>query len=399
MSIPNAEGKLGFGGGCFPKDMKALNSLIKHDIIRTAIYANEDLKKKSKGFDGVIKFRSSMDDYKKIIPDEPFIVIIGTSHTYGECESIKIDSYAEMLEDILDIKVVTIGFSGANNMELLQVTNELNDIGMFNNLCKLVVLEPRITENSDTISLDEVIGYDKLTEWLKIVEAPNEWNDKNNAWQTNEEVHQERWRGRAHLNRTTINSQVPAGSPTIFGRTLIEMVSKNINFNRAMDVKMLQNDILDHFNNGQDKESKFVKHITTDLKSNLNGVQQASQHNLAYKNSSVLEMHKDLTCIEAMRNTVKNAGVPFRWMLVDNRMEELHYLQYATSGLTDIFKYMLLSTPVQALVTGNRVAAHDDIDKNIICSCGHFNEKGNTKVAEEIVAPAIQKILNKSKEQ
>jgi len=401
MNIPNAEGGLGFGGGCFPKDMKALENIVNHDIIQSAMYTNDNLKKNSKGFGGLIAHRGSMDEYKTSIPDEPFIVVIGTSHTYGECEAIKIDSYAEMLEDILDIKVVTIGYSGANNMELLQVTNELNDIGMFNDLCKLVLLEPRITENSHSISLDELIGYDKLTEWLDVIESPQRHNRKNSTLGGDEEVYQERWRGKPQLNRTTINSEVPSGTPVTFGRTITEIVSKNINFNRAMNSKILEQNILDHFSNGDDEvsKSKFLKYITSDLKSTIDGAQMSAKHSLAYKNSSVLEMQNDLTCIEAMRNTITNAGVPFRWMLIDNRTEELHYLQYTTSGLTDIFKYMLFSTPIQALVTGNRLATHSDISKDIICECGHFNEKGNTKVAEELVAPAIQKLLNKSKEQ
>jgi hypothetical protein len=408
MSIPNAEGGLGFGGGCFPKDISALSHIISHDLINQTIDTNYNLKKNRKGGTEGVTQRVSYDHYKKQVPNEPFILFIGTSHTYGECEGIKVPSYAELLQDILDIKVVWIGFSGANNMELLQVTNELNDIGMFNENCKLVILEPRITENSHTVSLDEVIGYEGLLNWLEVIENPKPWNKKHikdwndEDWQVenDELVYEELWRGKPHLNRTTMNSEVQNGEELVFGRTLVELVSKNMNFNRAMDRKILKDDIINHLNNGDPRlnNSMFLKSVTSELEKNIDAVQQSSQYNLAYKNSSVLEMHKDLTCIEAIRNTVKNSGVPFRWMLIDNRLEELHYLQYVTNGITDIFKDMLFSTPLQALVTGNRLSKHRDIAKDIICNCGHFNEKGNWKLAEEFVGPAVVNVLNKIEE-
>jgi UDP-glucose 6-dehydrogenase len=406
MDIPNAEGGLGFGGGCFPKDTKALDYLLpQHDLLRETLEVNENLKKNLKGGTNELVQRTSYDDYKKEVPNEPFVLFIGTSHTYGECDNIKVNPYTTHLEDILNIKVVSVGFSGANNMELLQLTNELNDIGMFNKHCKLVILEPRITENSHSISLDEVIGRDRLYDWLSTIENPKKWNKehavgKNDKAREIEEVFEEQWRGRPHLNRTSVSSLVNPGDEVVFGRTLIELISKNINYNRATNKKILQNDIINHFANGDRflKDSKFLEKITQELSINIEAVQSSSQYNLAYRNSSVLEMHKDLTCIEAIRNTVINSNIPFRWMLIDNRLEELHYLQYMTHGITDIFKYMLFSTPLQALITGKRLSRHDDIPKDLVCKCGHFNEQGNKKLADELVGPAVKNLLNKLEE-
>ena len=402
MSIPNADGGLGYGGGCFPKDMKAISFLLQHAIVDRVVDLNEDLKLRTGENLGITQ-RVTMDEYKKEIPDEPYILFIGTSHTYGECDGTKIDSYTTYVQDALDIKVVTIGYSGATNMELLQITNELNDIGMFGDQCKLVILEPRITENSYSVSLDELIGYNRLCQWLEIVEDPTEWNYKHASNPDDREtqmLHGEKWRGRPQLNRTSMNSRIAVGQPCSFGRTLNEMISKNINFNRAMDNRIFEADILNHFTNGEERlnNSDFMKYILSEMPNNTRNVQEGAKYELGYKNGSVLAMHNDLTCIEAIRNTIKNAGVSFRWMLVDNRITELHHLQYATNGITDIFKDMLFTTPLQALVTGNRRSGHNEIPKDIICGCGHFNEKGNKKIAEEFITPAVKNVLTKLKE-
>ena len=44
MIAPNTEGKFGYGGHCFPKDVKALTNLTDHSILKQLIETNEGLK-------------------------------------------------------------------------------------------------------------------------------------------------------------------------------------------------------------------------------------------------------------------------------------------------------------------------------------------------------------------
>ena len=46
MIAPNLEGKFGYGGHCFPKDVKALTNLTDHSILKQLIETNEELRKK-----------------------------------------------------------------------------------------------------------------------------------------------------------------------------------------------------------------------------------------------------------------------------------------------------------------------------------------------------------------
>lgn len=43
MKAPNADGKLGYGGACFPKDVKALTKILNHSILKYVDQVNSDL--------------------------------------------------------------------------------------------------------------------------------------------------------------------------------------------------------------------------------------------------------------------------------------------------------------------------------------------------------------------
>ena len=49
MKVPNNEGKLGYSGSCFPKDVKALTKMLKHSILNTVKETNNKLNNNSKG--------------------------------------------------------------------------------------------------------------------------------------------------------------------------------------------------------------------------------------------------------------------------------------------------------------------------------------------------------------
>jgi len=49
MKVPNNEGKLGYSGSCFPKDVKALTKILNHSILIRVKKTNDKLNKSNKG--------------------------------------------------------------------------------------------------------------------------------------------------------------------------------------------------------------------------------------------------------------------------------------------------------------------------------------------------------------
>ena len=80
------------------------------------------------------------------IPTSDFILFIGTSHTFGQCSGAQLPAHQRwscMIAEQLGVEVLSLGFPGTDNLGLLQVVNELIQLEVFNEHCKMVVLEPR----------------------------------------------------------------------------------------------------------------------------------------------------------------------------------------------------------------------------------------------------------------
>lgn len=347
MKVPNAEGGLGYSGFCFPKDMNAFGKFTDMELIYETIDTNEKLIKK--------KEPHSWTSLKSLIPDEDYIICLGTSHTLGECGGELTKSYANFVEEELGIKVVKLGISGASNLDLLQATVELNALGFLNERCKLFLLEPRLTENTIRVSLDAVATDKQVLNHIVKEAGTN-----------------------LQLNRALATS---VNGMTQFPRSIKNIVSLNIG------PRLLGSE--------KDFKNAFKNELEVDHIDDTIGVFDFSLYEVAEKTQSLFNWHEDVNKIEAMQQVVKNTGTPFRWMLVDNRIKELNHVRFHEGKVTDLFKDMLLTKPVQLLVIGNDDETLHDIDQTLLCECGHFSPKGNKLIADEFITPAIKKTLNK----
>ena len=349
MKVPNAEGGLGYSGFCFPKDMDAFGKFSNMELIGKVIDVNDDLIKKKESF--------SWTALNSIIPNEDYIICLGTSHTLGECDGKLTKSYAEFVEEEIGIKVVKLGISGCSNLDLLQATVELNALGFLNERCKLFVLEPRITENTIKVSLDTLAPEKQLLSYMKKESNTN-----------------------IELNKALVTTEDDGG--VLFPKSIKDLVSVRIGPGALQSEK----EFTDRFRN----EMNLDNHVFDDAKSVFN----QALYDVTINTQSVLRWHEDINQIEAIQQLVKNTGTPFRWFMVDNRSKEVNHLRLNEGKVTNIFKDMLLTTPIQALMAGEGKTLKD-INRDLLCDCGHFSEKANKIIAHEFLTPAILTTLIK----
>lgn len=93
-----------------------------------------------------------------VMPDnEDFVVVIGTSHTFGECVRTGIGTtikkeqvWTELLSEKIGLKVVNLGIRGNQNNNMLEKILYLSKLEKFKNRCKLLITENRMIEMIDS---------------------------------------------------------------------------------------------------------------------------------------------------------------------------------------------------------------------------------------------------------
>jgi hypothetical protein len=377
MKVPNALGGLGYEGFCFPKDMKAFERITQSSLVASIVDHNEKLLNETENW-RVPKFTE--ESLQKKIPKNDYIIFIGTSHTFGECDGKRIHSYARLLEEQIGLQVVEVGYSGARNIDLLTITNELNDLGFFNERCKLVILEPRIKDPTNTASIDSIIGEGNMTELLSAenIKTPslyrtsfafNDADDKPNLiWKntTRESLGFRSGPGNLHTAKTRLDERI------------------SISANDQSSKKKLVKDIWEKVGDGKAFDS-YLNNAT---------------YEVANSAQSFLSTYNDLIHVDSIANIVKNKGITFRWFTVDARDYEIAFLR-SIGGLTStIFKDRLVTKSIHHLVLQNfkfnaEIHEFKKLCGHLLCECGHFNQEGNKYIADEIIAPAINNTLNK----
>ena len=116
------------------------------------------------------------------------------------------------------------------------------------------------------------------------------------------------------------------------------------------------------------------------------------QHNLAFKNKTVAEAHKDVQIVDIIKNYVVAKGIPFGWTVVDSRETLLDDVKIFLQNKSDVFDYLLLGQDLYNVIS----VIIDSEMKDIKCDCGHFNEKGNI-LAGELLLPEVERMLKNVK--
>lgn len=306
-----------------------------------------------------------LNTIKQSIPDKPYILFIGTSHTYGECDGKHIESYAVHLSKMMGMECVNFGFSGAQNFELLQIVNELHMIDAFNENCKMVILEPRLTDNTTQIQ------YETWTEHLAIIDSFDATKDHNNPL-----IMKTAFGNEMHPERNWI-SECMSVNDNLY-RTVQQ---EQLNWNEFKEI------ISDYYvRDGRKKIDRFA--LDQELK--------AAEQTLAMESKTLATAFDDYMIVDSIKNMIVNKGIPFHWLMIDYRDHHLELINYIYGECTDLTDYLLFGKCAKVALSRYSGTPQTEIDvvldnggdpcnlNGLLCKCYHLNPTGNKKLAEII---------------
>lgn len=277
-----------------------------------------------------------------VVPDEDFILFVGTSHTYGSCNlepNIKgrlqlDDRYSTLIGKELGMKVLCLGYPGIDNLGLLQVVNELLKLKVFTENCKMFILEPRVGAT--------MIRFHKDLDNQKFVDSM-----KGGSWH----------------NTSKANT---------FGGFQAEHDGRNSVLERLVGM--------------QGNRDASVVDIP----------QSIVEYRLAFESTSVGTAFNDLQIIQTIKNLV---NVPFSWLMMDppsvslikgEYWDNMELVKRIYGEWLDIFDDLIGGDNVRWQVMSYKNWETWTQSEYFCNCCPHFNEKGNALIAE-VLTPHIKR--------
>lgn len=356
MNVPNADGGLGFGGNCFPKDISAFQKYLDSQLLHSVIHLNDDLKKNS----GPV----TLDFLKANIPNEPYILVLGTSHTYGQCDGgIVSKVYHEHLAERYGMRVINVGNPGVKNAEFIQMINELERIGAFGEHCKLMLLEPRLTDNTVDVA------FEGWTDWTLVDDAVKKHRVANIPLIT-----------RSRIKSDNLNDDGKIMFPHTINNMLYEKYgpgqSTEAHATRLTELMLGSNDNMHHIDKRQLRKSMEV-----------------TEYKLGYETHTTNSAFTDIQVIDFIKNYMNAKNIPFAWLLIDPKDNNIQTIKDIWGRSTDIFDYMLLGKSVNSQLMLNLNIKDPEHMKQYKCTCMHFNADANKMIAD-ILAPELEHMFD-----
>ena len=365
MNVPNSEGTYGFGGSCFPKDVKAMIGFTNHEILKKVETRNDFLKKKN-----VTSHVHFLELVQKKVEEytEPYIVIIGTSHTFGQCERDKIKAYPDFLSEMLGIPIIAVGNPGVQNIELLQMVMECEQAGLFGDKCMMVLLEPRITDNA------------AITPWENFVS----WPVLMDSIRKRDSDHQMPMLARTNLSFMLGNETRDNNGHHIFKNCINDYLYTKVGVSQ-LDPSHLKR--LTQIELGDDA-FKDIDHAA------LNMNMKSTTFYLSSEKKTNASAFLDLLIIDMIKHYFKEKQIEFGWFVIDNRYHYVKILKEIYKS--DIYEDMVVSKGIMEIIH-DKLNTRGNMDKiqHLLCSCMHLNEEGGM-MAAKILYPGLKNYIEKN---
>jgi hypothetical protein len=315
-----------------------------------------------------------------VVPNKPFMVALGTSHTFGCCDDyedgvISGKTAHEQVAQQLGLECIKIGLPGCNNSELLQATNELVTRGVLKDPnCKLMVLEARLLNGQSAVPYNSV------------------------------------------ANRPYVFTDPKTGSNNQFGRASLESyLQLNERWGRGLVDHWGDNDICNALYQSasmQDWRRGVTKKFWQPLEHPLTPSEIAYAKKIldTYKQVHILDgmgpaaCLDDLIKIEAIKNIAVSSGVEFLWESLDARSIWYKIGKMMLGDTSTLFDHLInfdqsirerLNCLDGTSDEGGWLQVDGPISMSHQCKCNHLNEKGHVLWAKQLkkrIKPLIENI-------
>ena len=309
-----------------------------------------------------------------VVPDKPFMLALGTSHTFGCCGDYadnKISGLTahQQVAKQFGLECIVIGLPGCNNDELVQATNELATRGLFQDPnFKIMMLEARLVNGQSAVP------YNSIAERPYIFTDPK--TGGNNDY------------GRAPLESYLQESEY-------WGRGLVECWGDNDICNALYQSASMHNW-------RTDEKEKFWEPLNYPL--DIQELAYAKKVLQTYKEVHILDglgpaaCLKDLVKIESIKNIAVNAGVKFMWESFDSRVDWYKIGKLMLGETSNLFDYCVdINATMRHHINcldgvdseGNYIKVDGPKSMELQCKCNHANEKGHifwaTKLKKQLM--------------
>lgn len=273
---------------------------------------------------------------------EPFILVIGTSHSCGVCDDEYIKSWVDLLKEKSKYPVVNISRPGNYNTFMIEQLNDLFQTGHMKN-CKLVIAEPRLGEGQ------------------RLVPFQKEWTTKGNyPWERNmlyEIRHME----------MSMDITENGSSDFRFNEPLPGVMFTQFNAKGVADKGRIKQHIKNHFLDCEKNDPP--EQALDDFKDYI-------WRRWQFYGSTDLPYYEDLSNIRTMKTMVTAAGAEFKWFPWSVKTCNTLELDKWLNNKWDIFDNLI--GPLKPHFTDKYR------DESLLCDCKHHNEKGHKLIWDDI---------------
>ena len=303
------------------------------------------------------KYADTLTELNKLLPEEDFIAVFGTSHTSGNCvrgDSISLDKqdfWTTQVGTILGVPVINFSVSGNDNPNIVQQMTDFLLLERSSN-CIQVICETRLAQPAFRISRDLLNDFTDLRRnaFEQQLTSGYDWN------QSDSEV---------MFKRNTVDDKLMLRLPN----SLLKM---GFDFLKNYVTKLNPSD---RYDIDEDVFAKIVEQI-----------EQFDKHTIVTMKLVI----EDYQQIKTMASLCKLRDVKFNWFcwddhsLISNKDVDYRVVKRAFIQTSDIFDVEIPGLEESAMRKFKASINSTDVTK-YKCECGHYNEEVHQFIADAVL--------------